>query len=885
MPFAWHRPVVSRAAAGNSPTRHASYKMGWTVGTESRTVELAFARAADDDSAVLEYYDQPPTIWLQYLSSRGRKLPAIAHTPDFFVLRQDRAEWVECKTEDELQRLMAHNPHRYRRGADDAWSCPPGDRYAATLGLHYRVFSSREIDWVYQRNLIFLESYRRAPHLRVPDEAAACVQALVQAAPGLALAALLQQATAASADDIYTLIASKRVYVDLRLAPLAEPERVRIFRDAAMARAYAVLNACPPVDLPSAHPVRVVVGAAIAWDGAPWTIVNIGDHAIALLGAQGLTLSLPRADVEALVAQGVITGLPLHTWPEREQEARDLIATASPTALEEATRRSRIVLAHLNREVVPGDATPERTMYLWVKRWRQAGDRYGPRFAFVGLLPQLGRCGNRTPKLLPETRTLAEDFIAHKLESLRGGTKRTIWGALVTACGEKGLEAPSYKTFWTMVQQRPRYAHECKRRGPRAAYGREPFYYELTLSTPRHGDRPWEVGHIDHSPGDVELVCSRTGKNLGTCWMTFLTDAFSRRILAVYLAFHPPSALSCMMVLRECVRRHQRLPETAVVDGGPEFRSVYFETLLARYGTHKRTRPSGKPRHGSVCERLFGTSMTQVLHGLQGNTQVRRYVRGVTKGVDPRHHACWTLEALYHHLCAWAYEVYDTLEHPALGQSPRATYAQGLLAGGRREHLLIPYDEDFVLQTLPTTPRGTATVQVSRGVKIHNIYYWARDDAFRDPTVERTQVPVRYDPFDAGMAYAYVRGRWRPCISEHYTRFQGRTVPEIMLASAEIRQRHARHNARATYVVTARQIAAHLAAAESTEAELARLRAAENRSIVAVIMGGRLMEAPPAMDEMSGYAAAGGATRATGEDATPGAETGADADDLCEEYV
>ena len=34
-----------------------------------------------------------------------------------------------------------------------------------------------------------------------------------------------------------------------------------------------------------------------------------------------------------------------------------------------------------------------------------------------------------------------------------------------------------------------------------------------------------------------------------------------------------------MMVLRECVWRNARLPQAIVVDGGPDFRSIYFETL------------------------------------------------------------------------------------------------------------------------------------------------------------------------------------------------------------------------------------------------------------------------------------------------------------------
>ena len=36
------------------------------------------------------------------------------------------------------------------------------------------------------------------------------------------------------------------------------------------------------------------------------------------------------------------------------------------------------------------------------------------------------------------------------------------------------------------------------------------------------------------------------------------------------------------MALRECVRRHGRLPACCVVDGGPDFRHHYFDTLCAR---------------------------------------------------------------------------------------------------------------------------------------------------------------------------------------------------------------------------------------------------------------------------------------------------------------
>ena len=43
-----------------------------------------------------------------------------------------------------------------------------------------------------------------------------------------------------------------------------------------------------------------------------------------------------------------------------------------------------------------------------------------------------------------------------------------------------------------------------------------------------------------------------------------------------------------MIILRECVYRHNRLPQIVVVDGGKEFDSVCFETLLARYERTKK---------------------------------------------------------------------------------------------------------------------------------------------------------------------------------------------------------------------------------------------------------------------------------------------------------
>ena len=364
----------------------------------------------------------------------------------------------------------------------------------------------------------------------------------------------------------------------------------------------------------------------------------------------------------------------------------------------------------------------------------------------------------------------------------------------------------------------------------------EAFYWELELSTPRHGDFPFHIAHIDHTELDIELRCSQTGKVLGRPWLTLLMDAFSRRILAIYISYDPPSYRSCMMVLRICVQRHSRLPQIIVTDNGKEFYSTYFETLLAIFECTLKRRPPAKPRFSSVCERLFGTTNTQFLYNLAGNTQITKKVRLMTKSVNPKNLSVWTLGLLYMYLTEWAYAIYDTTEHPALlGQSPHEVFTRGINQFGSRLSRLIPNDDNFRILTLPTTKKGKALVQPSKGIKIDNKYYW--HNTFRDPQVERTLVNVRYDPFNAGVAYAYIHGLWVECISEYYPLFRGRSEKEIQLATAELKK-HQQYHA-SSDKIRCKQLAEFMASTEAEEALLAqRLRDLQTLEVFQVMNGG-----------------------------------------------
>ncbi len=136
------------------------------------------------------------------------------------------------------------------------------------------------------------------------------------------------------------------------------------------------------------------------------------------------------------------------------------------------------------------------------------------------------------------------------------------------------------------------------------------------------------------------------------------------------------------------------------------------------------------------------------------------------------------------------------------------------------------------MATRPSTRKGTATVQPGKGVKINRIYYW--HDALRHPEVERTPVPVRYDPFDIGVAYAYVQHRWVRCISQYFAQLHGYSEKALLLASAELRQRTPPPASR----ITAKHLADFLAKATTHEALLLqRLHDHEARRVLETMAG------------------------------------------------
>jgi putative transposase len=181
-----------------------------------------------------------------------------------------------------------------------------------------------------------------------------------------------------------------------------------------------------------------------------------------------------------------------------------------------------------------------------------------------------------------------------------------------------------------------------------------------------------------------------------------------------------------------------------------------------------------------------------MLNQLRGNTQASKTPRHMTRELDPKRLAVWTLERFAPRLSEYVHEVYDQMEHPALGQSPREAYAQGMTLSGSRSHRLIPYSEDFLMLTRPSTETGTVKIHPSRGITVNGLHYWHESMRLADQSGR--VVPVRYEPFDMGFVYAYIGGQWIECIADAFAQVHGRSEREWNLILDEWREQQRQHN-------------------------------------------------------------------------------------------
>jgi len=239
-----------------------------TIQYESRHAEFAFVISCEVDETVIEYYDQPSQLSLEYQSKSGRRV-VVSHTPDFLVLGGKFAGFVECKIADRLVKLAEKAPSRYVADGAGGWRCPPGEAAAKQYGLGYRVWTPDGLTPAFVDNARFLEAEWGSATRTFPTADIERVIERVGAQPGITLEELVHEI--GDPDLVHWSIFGRHVHVDLAANFLSHSDRVRVFIDEAAGAAWSAAVA----SIPDSAPVASDVLARSALAGYPPEVLSV----------------------------------------------------------------------------------------------------------------------------------------------------------------------------------------------------------------------------------------------------------------------------------------------------------------------------------------------------------------------------------------------------------------------------------------------------------------------------------------------------------------------------------------------------------------------------------------------------------------------------------
>jgi putative transposase len=235
------------------------------------------------------------------------------------------------------------------------------------------------------------------------------------------------------------------------------------------------------------------------------------------------------------------------------------------------------------------------------------------------------------------------DFWATKMRpSVASAHRLYVEGAKIRHPTFAPITKPTFKAMAARIRQIAAKARGGLRAENAAA---SPTDVEDRAMTPT---RPFEVAAVDHCLLKVYCVLLRTEEYVYVCrpWITVLRDLYTGEPLAWWVSFSDPSRRAIAMVIRSCLRRHGRLPETIQVDRGSDFRSVYQSSICAHFGIHLAIRPTTNSRFGGKIERIFNTFKTMWLDLRPGNCTDIRKLRSLSGSHHPANLPCLTLPSL-----------------------------------------------------------------------------------------------------------------------------------------------------------------------------------------------------------------------------------------------
>ena len=709
-----------------------------------------------------------------------------AHPAEFnvpathFVVRRHSAGWVMVSDHRAWRRLVQRQPRLYTLSPDGySVHCAAARRWAAAQGLTFDTVCTETISPTRIRNLEYLD---QTPPRPVSGPLLAAVVAIVNASPGIRYAELMRRQPACTQEVLCTLLQLGELHTDLAETLLLQPDSLRLYRTPELRDFQRPL---PPMVPPDLH---LVPGCALTMDGTTYHVSDTPVGHIVAHAPDGSprTFSIPQ--VLSRVAQGTATlEQPLSAG---QTFAAETLRKASPAQLKAADRRFAKI-SHLIGFAYDLPAarrmdhriSPHQVELLRIYRQNYA---LGLRRAQT-LLPDYAARG-RSRCQLPEPVNGMVESVLWKLKRHPNACMTYGYILLCRWCSQRSMatgqtiKPPTRETFRLRWNKGSTFANTLGTQGAREAQPHRASMTALIDGYSHHGDAPFMLAHIDHTPIDCKFVHTLTGLPLGSGWLTVMIDSYTRLILAMYVSFEAPSHASVKAVIRECCCRHGYLPRTIVTDNGPEFCSEHTTALLTSLSSEHLFRPPGEPKYGAVMERIFGTINGRFTHFLEGNTRPALAFHALTPLTDPDERKVWNLPDAARLLRKFAYEVYPDMPHSGIMATPALKYRHG---GGKSRGNRIT---DFLGLLFLTCCELASPRKVTsgRGVSVRGLSY--NHDSFNAFGKASAPVAVRYDPTDLNYVYAYFGGRWQMCFNRLFQDNSQLCAAERQAFTAQFRQ-------------------------------------------------------------------------------------------------
>ena len=757
--LAWIRdsiPKLARHVRGhgsNVRSQFWSEKNRLIVPCESRTVERVLFISLELDTRVAWYLPQPAHLTLSYRDARGRRQQTGKIFDALVGLVGGEVFVAEFRGEDRLQRQLRDEAHLYRRDGDVVRYVPYAET-AKRFGIPGRVVTPAGLPKMAIRNWEFLKGYERrrvreADFTSVREAARDRPRTVIEVAHGAGV----------PVDVVFAAVARGMVYVDVNASLVVETETTLVHASFETFVAYADDPARPSTDVGLVAGLRD--GTAASWDGRPVEVVQVGKADVLVRWEEDRRmLEVPIGDFERFLRNGTIVPSVVGSPPDPTGEA---LARSNQAERDFATESVRVVRLVLDGQLSKVEAAEllgvrsVRTVERRVSAYRSSG--------WAGCVPDWRARGNRRC-LAPERELAVAEAIRtyYTGENGEAKPKRTMEAAY-KLYRDDVTDPVSLATFKRRIRRQAGVQQTLHRDGDRAAnrvrtaLGADPFV----------GLYPFHVIQVDATLADLFLWLfeSVVGSDafLMRPLVSVAVDVYSRCVVGVHVSLGGESAATALMLLRDVVRRHGRMADIVLMDNGPGYRSNDMRNFIV--GICRRElqhRAPHRPQIGGVCERLLETMRAELLVSMAGQTARLKAVREVTKEMDPRRDAAWTLAAFTKILEHFFFEVYNRRVHPHVDLEPARKLEQGYLLRGCREQQRVVFDRNLVAATSPSC--GARRIDPKLGV-------WANYNRFRNHEVSKQfhgrgdrKLEVRWEPEDCTLVRVLVDREWVDFVSD-----------------------------------------------------------------------------------------------------------------------